>query len=303
MSKETEKMFKDLDEFMAKKTFDSKEELNTAFNQFIEQYNLSDVEEITEENAETADDFLELADNASSKKEALRYAKKSLEADPERLEAAAMVAELSATTLDALTEKYRKIIYKATETLTRQGFFCENNIGNFWLIVETRPYMILCDKYIGVLIDGMKMRLAIAECEKMLQLCKNDNLGERYRLMHLYAYMEDEKAALDLLKKYPEDKSTQFLLALSILYYKLGNLKESVKYLKKLNVVNKDTYTFFSALVNGNMSDYIDVISPYGYKPFTIQEYIFEASENNFLIASVPTYFDWAMRKLKNMNK
>lgn len=103
-----------------------------------------------------------------------------------------------------------------------------------------------------------------------------------YRLMHLYAYLEDEQSALKLLEKYPDDESTQFLLPMSILYYKLGNLTEATKYLKKLKEVNKDTYKFFKCLYNHDLDDYLDNISPYGYRPFTIEEFIEELRTNIF---------------------
>ena len=37
---------------------------------------------------------------------------------------------------------------------------------------------------------------AISECEDMIKLCKNDNLGVRYSLMYLYAITENEKKAV-----------------------------------------------------------------------------------------------------------
>lgn len=298
MSKETENVFKEFDKFMADKNVNSSDDFKKMVSQFMSQYNEIDFDEITEENAETSDDFLELAHNATSKKNALKFAKKALELDPENIDAETLVAEISAKTIYALEDKYKKIIEKATNNLTRKGYFDEENIGEFWLILETRPYMRLCDKYIDLLVNTSKMKLATAECEKMIWLCENDNLGERYRLMHLYAFLEDEESALELLKKYPED-STQFLLPMSILYYKLGNSKEAVKYLKKLNAVNKDTYEFLELMINENITDYFDEISPYGYKPFTIQEFIVEVEVNNFLFASIPAYYEWALGKLK----
>lgn len=161
--------------------------------------------------------------------------------------------------------------------------------------------MRLRDKYAGLLIECMKIRAAVKEHKEILRLCEDDNPGERYRLMHLYAYMEDEASALELLKRYEKEETTQFLLPLSILYYKLGNLKEATKYLKRLKNVNKDTYTFFESIVKGDIEVYIDEISQYGYRPFTIQEFIVEMEENHFLLASMHSYYEWAIRKLKNM--
>ena len=52
-------------------------------------------------------------------------------------------------------------------------------------------------------------------------------------------------------------------------------------------------------MINENITDYFDEISPYGYKPFTIQEFIVEVEVNNFLFASIPAYYEWALGKLK----
>lgn len=301
MSKETKNVFKEFDKYIADKNVNSEDDFKEMVKQFMSQYNETDfdeTEEITEANAETSDDFLELAYNATSKKNALKFAKKALELDPESIDAEALIAEISARTIYALEDKYKKIIEKATDNLTRKGYFDKENIGEFWLILETRSYMRLCDRYIDLLVNTSKMRLAVAECEKMIWLCENDNLGERYRLMHLYAFLEDEESALELLEKYPED-STQFLLPMSILYYKLDKLKEAVKYLKKLNAVNKDIYEFLEIMINENITDYFDEISPYGYRPFTIEELIVETETNNFLFASIPAYYEWSLGKLK----
>ncbi|MDD6488578.1 MAG: hypothetical protein PUG48_02025 [Clostridia bacterium] len=303
MSKETEKMFKKLNEFMADKPCETDEEVNDLVNEFMAQYNPSVKGKLTEQNAETSDDFLELAETAPTKKKALQYAKKALELDPDNLDAEKIVVELSATTHEKMLENYKKLIDKATKRLEEQGYFSEDCIGDFWLIVETRPYMRLHDDYLELLIKSSKIHLAINECEEMLRLCENDNLGIRYRLMHLYAYFEDEQSALKLLEKYPDDESTQFLLPMSILYYKLGNMTEATKYLKKLKEVNKDTYKFFKCLCNHDLDDYLDNISPYGYRPFTIEEFIEELRTNIFLISQSIAYFDWAYRKLKTMKK
>lgn len=146
-------------------------------------------------------------------------------------------------------------------------------------------------------------RVAAKECEDMLRLCENDNLGIRYRLMHIYSYLEDESAALNLLKKYEEEKSTMFLLPLSMLYYKLGDLKKSAIYLKELKRVNKDTLKFFQIYVSGDKDECIDNINPFGYRPFSIDEFVVELSENNFLFILMDSYFKWGLKKLRNMKK
>lgn len=214
-----------------------------------------------------------------------------------------MVAEITASSGEKLLDKYKALIEKSEEKLKADGYFDDGSIGEFWLIFETRPYMRLLDKYSDNLVQCGKMRLAIAEYEKMLKLCENDNLGVRYRLMHLYVFLEDEQSALRLSKEYSDEESTQFLLPLSILYYKLGNLREANNYLKRLCAVNNDTIKFFNGLVKGDLLEHFKNMNSFGYRPFTIEEFLVESEENVFLFQSVSAYFEWAWQKLKSKNK
>ena len=49
-----------------------------------------------------------------------------------------------------------------------EGYFDENCVGEFWLILETRPYMRLLMNYVETLMECCKMRCAAEVCEKML---------------------------------------------------------------------------------------------------------------------------------------
>lgn len=278
-----------------------KDENLIKFQNILDRYQAYAQAKLSEDKAETVYDYLELAENASTKKTALKYVKKALELEPDNLDAGMMNINLTATSAQSVIDKYRKMLDKATKSLENQGYFSEDTIGDFWLILETRPYMRLRMEYIHNLILASKFRLAIAECEDMLRLCNNDNVGARFTLMHLYAYFEDEQAALALLKKYHNEKSTQLLLPMSLLYFKLDNLPKATRYLKELNEVNDGTYDFVKAMLEGDIGDYFDELSAFGYRPFTIEEFIVELQENSFLLMAVPVYYDWAVRKLKTM--
>lgn len=299
MSRQTEKMFKEFERFMQENDnieISGEDELNQALKTFMSQYQPNN------DDVETAYDYLELAESATTKKEALKYAKKAVELEPDNLDAAAMVIELSCTSSEKLSEKYKNLIDETEDKLKEQGYFEDDNIGEFWLIFETRPYMRLLEKYASHFVECGQMRLAISVYEKMLELCTNDNLGVRYTLMHLYTYLEDEQSALELYEKYPEE-STQFLLPLSILYYKLGDLRKSNQYLKKLIEVNEDTRKFFNSLIDGSLMESAGDMTPYGYRPFTIEEFVIECEENYFLFSSMPEYFVWAKKKVNSKRK
>lgn len=299
MSRQTEKMFKEFDRFMQENgniEISGEDELNQALKTFMSQYQPNN------DDVETADDYLELAESADTKKEALKYAKKAAELEPDNLDAAAIVIELSCTSSEKLSEKYKNLIDETEDKLKEQGYFEDDNFGEFWLIFETRPYMRLLEKYASHFVECGQMRLAISVYEKMLELCTNDNLGVRYTLMHLYIYLEDEQSALELYEKYPEE-STQFLLPLSILYYKLGDLRKSNQYLKKLIEVNEDTRKFFNSLIDGSLMESVGDMTPYGYRPFTIEDFVIECKENYFLFSSMPEYFVWAKKKVNSKRK
>ena len=301
-----EKMLIDFSEYLEGKSVKNEDEAEKYLLKFMEERNIDPAEVLTSSFDDDSDDhdevyeYLELAENASSAKEALKYAKKALELAPENWDAACMAAELSAKTPESLLEKYEQLIEQANAVMERDGWFSEEYIGAFWGFHETRPYMRLRSAYLTALIRCDMLKKAMAEAEDLLRLCTNDNLGVRYHLMHLYAHFEDEEKALALLKQYDEE-STMLMLPLSILYYKLGDLKKAAQYLRILNRRNKDTRRFFETLVNADAEDLFAEIGTFGYQPFTIQEFAVAFQENPFLFGSTAAYFTWGLRKLKTM--
>ena len=304
MSRETEKAFKQFEAFAKENGGDNmnEKELGALFEQFINQYNHNLPQQMTEKNAETSDDFMELAEDAGNEASALKYARKALQLDADNLDAERMIAEITATDELDLLKKLESAIKHGTELMEREGYMADD-IGHFWGITATRPYMRLRQEYMETLKDCGMTRRAIAECEEMLRLCENDNLGVRYTLMHLYALMEEEQPALELHKKYDGHEETQMLLPLSMLYFKQGQWEKAGDYLKRLSKANKDTKKFFRALKNDTLDQYIDQMQEYGYRPFSIEELITELMENPEVFRSAPGYFRWADRQLIKKKK
>ena len=136
------------------------------------------------------------------------------------------------------------------------------------------------------------------EGQRLLELCENDNLGVRYQLMHLYAYMEDEMHALALHKQFDSYEETQMLLPLAVLYYKLNQFDKAEDCIKRLAKANKDTKKFLRAAARDQLDDYIGEMSPYGYRPFTMEELLDELMHTSYLFNSVPYFFAWASKVL-----
>jgi len=249
-------------------------------------------------NSENSDNFLEMAYNAETKTKAKNYLKKALELDPNNLDAELFLADISAKSQLEFLQKTEAIIVHGNKLMEEQGYFKKACVGDFWLILETRPYMRARYQYAILLSQCRMIKKAITECEEMLKLCKGDNLGVRYLLMHLYTVMEDEKSALKLHKKFELSMNTQFLLPLSILYYKLLDFKKAKKYLLELSETNKDTKEFFKALLEQTLDKF--ELGDYGYKPFTIEEFIITFMGNLYLYDGLMDYFLWGYDILKN---
>ena len=174
---------------------------------------------------QTADDYLELARDASSDQLARKYIKEALRLEPDNIDAEVMLLAYSQSSISARKSKLEAIIQHAEQILAKQGFMDKEYEGKFWLVWETRPYMRVKETYVRFLIRLGMIGKAIEECKDMLRLCENDNLGIRYALMHLYAVMEKKEEALALFKKYDEEHDSMLLLPLAGVCFKCDDIK------------------------------------------------------------------------------
>ncbi len=243
-------------------------------------------------------DYLDMADNARTKKQKLEYTEKALELEPKNIDALMMKAEL--TSKDDLTrlKEFESIVEFARAELEKDNYF-KDCVGDFWGLTETRPYMRARYELIKCYIDLGMMKLARQNCEEMLELCECDNLGLRYTLMHIYAFFEDEDALLKLYEKYEED-SSMVLFPLSVLYYKKLDLETASKYLEQLRQSNKEFKDIVHFLRNENMFKMvISDMDLNSYELGTAEEILAEVEENYFLFRQTPGYFDWVNKELR----
>lgn len=304
MSRESEKVLKAMHQFLDENGAEdmTMDEVNGLLQKFTEDYNRNLPGRITEKTAKTADDYLELAEEAPTKAKAEKYIKKALELEPDNMDAVS--ASLDLIENDRPWEYYQKLseaVKKGTKLMEKKGFMDEDSIGKYWGILETRPYMRLLNRYAEFMEEAGMMSLAAKEYEEMIRLSENDNLGVRYSLMHVYAFLEQEEPALELHKRYDGYEETQMLLPLSVLYFKRGDFDKAEDFLKRLCAANKDTKKFFRTIKKDKLDHYVEELSSYGYQPFTIQELIVDLMENSFLFRMVPLYMEWAYEKTRNM--
>lgn len=288
MSKETEKMLRDLEKHLSSKEPGNEHELKGAVSDFMEQYN----KKSSKKKGKDAWDFMEMAYEADTERDALNYAKKALQLDKNCLDAEVMIAELTIENSEELKTKYEKMIEKAEKELKVDGHFNEENKGHFWLILETRPYMRLRYSYVRLLLDLGKYRRAIRECEDLLQLCEGDNMGVRFLLISMYAFYEDELNAIRLHKRYEEEASSQMLLPIIALYYKLDNYKKAEYYLEKLKTVNDEVEDVFCG--EEDIDDELDNVIESGmYRYGSKEEIMVAMTDAAFLYTTTPGFYLW----------
>ena len=296
MSRDSEKVLKELQKFLDAHAEDTENEadVDALAERFFAEYNLK-CKEQKESAPETADDYLDLAKQVTSKKKSVEYLHKALELEPDNLDARLQLILRTAEQPDERRLALQELLDAADKQMEKTGAFKKYS-GEFWTAPETRPYMRVRYTYFDVLISCGMMRRAIDEGQRLLELCENDNLGVRYQLMHLYAYMEDEMHALALHKQFDSYEETQMLLPLAVLYYKMNQLGKAEDYIKRLAKVNRNTKKFLRVAVRNELDEYIDEMGPYEYTPFTLEELLDAAMKARYLFDSVPYFFEWANR-------
>lgn len=297
MGRETEKLFKELQRFLDSNTGEAVDEAtaNALAEQFLAAYD-NECAKLKDCAPETADDYLCLAEQASSKKKHMDYLRKALELEPDNLDARLeLINCMTAHHVDEQRLSLQELLRLAEQQMEEASAFQEYS-GQFWTVLETRPYMRVHYAYFDMLISCGMMRQAISEGQRLLELCENDNLGVRYQMMHLYVFMEDEMHALALHKQFDSYEETQMLLPLAVLYYKLNEFDRAEDYIKRLAKVNKDTKKFLRAAAQDKLDEHIDALDPYGYQPFTMGELLEEFIQFSYLFDSVPYFFAWASK-------
>ncbi len=100
---------------------------------------------------------------------------------------------------------YRRAVVAGEGALGETAF--ENDVGDFWALLETRPYMRARRGLARALWEAGERDEAVGHYEALLRLNPNDNQGVRYSLLDALLELGREKEAADLLRRYKDDGS------------------------------------------------------------------------------------------------
>jgi len=180
---------------------------------------------------EEAQDLMYQAWEASGRQR-VELARKALTISPDCADAYVLLAEETARSAEEALKLYAKGVEAGERALGPEAF--EEDVGHFWGILETRPYM--------------RARLGLAQClwvlgEKeaaiqhfrdMLRLNPGDNQGVRYILAACLLELGRDTELEALLKQYKDDVAADWLYTWALLSFRRrGDSREARKRLQE----------------------------------------------------------------------
>jgi len=169
---------------------------------------------------------------ATTKKRRIALARKALEISPDCADAYLILAETEAASRDDVIALYRKGVEAGERAIGKKAF--KNDVGHFWGLLETRPYMRARAGLAECLRTEGKPEEAVEHYWDMLRLNPNDNQGIRDLLMPCLIELGQDKDAEKLFKQYKGDGMAVWMYSRALLdFRKHGDSAISNKSLKK----------------------------------------------------------------------
>lgn len=206
----SERMHRTISKLTKNQDFKNLDEANQFLEKHVTGKNLDDLLENqdydpVEEAQELAFEAMETNDPAQM----ILYALEALVLDPNCIDALVLSADITSPSDHDLIDKLKLIINRAEKAMGED--FIEQNRGQFWGMVETRPYMRALSFLAETLQNIGNKKEAIRQYEKILELNPHDNQGIRYILIGLYLERKNLAKVRKLFKEYGDEPSAFFL--------------------------------------------------------------------------------------------
>lgn len=246
---------------------------------------------------EQSDDLLFEAYDEPIKSKAIKLARQALEINPDNIDAENFITKFEVNTIKKL-ERYKETLDKEQANLEQEGFFNKENIGIFWGLMETRPYMRTKHCYMLTLMELGRYTEAIKQGEELLELCKSDNQGIRYLIIGLYTVLEKFEEGEKIYNKYL-DNSTFMLFPLSIMYYKKGDYRKSKKILKSIQENNEYILKYLKQEIKFTKAKIDNIENNGTYSWGSDAEAYLVVKDYKYLLETVPTFIEFVEREIK----
>jgi tetratricopeptide (TPR) repeat protein len=157
----------------------------------------------------------------------LALAQRALKTSPLCADAYVLLAEESATSVEEAKALYARGVEAGELALGPKAF--EEDVGMFWGLLETRPYMRARAGLAQALWALGEREAAIAHYRDLLRLNPNDNQGIRYLLAAALLAIGDDEALQELLRAYEEDGSPYWTYTKVLLAFRAGGASKKAK--------------------------------------------------------------------------
>jgi len=197
-----ERVMSDVEHFMAESSFQNVEEANAALQARFSGP-MDAVASTATTALEKAQDLMYRAFDARGRRR-IQLARKALELSADCADAYVLLAE-EAADADASLDLYRKAIAASERAIGPD--IMRDEVGHFWGIVTTRPYMRAKIGLAHCLAEMNHTEEAIGHYQDLLRLNPNDNQGARDILLPLLLTTGRDAEAGALLNQYADDAS------------------------------------------------------------------------------------------------
>jgi tetratricopeptide (TPR) repeat protein len=167
----------------------------------------------------------------------VRLARQALEACPDCADAYVLLGEYAATRREAL-DLYARGVAAGERALGKRAFRAD--VGHFWGLLETRPYMRARMGLANLLWQSARQEDAVGHWQEMLRLNPNDNQGVRYVLADALLRLDRDDDLVDLIELYGEDASARWAYTRALLAFRRqGDTPEARDLLRRAKKANR----------------------------------------------------------------
>lgn len=135
-------------------------------------------------------------------------AREALAISPNCADAYLLLAEETASSVEAARELLEQGVAAGERALGRKSF--EEDVGHFWGLIETRPYMRARAALAETLWALNRREEAVEHQRELLRLNPNDNQGVRYRQAECLLWLERFEELDELFAAYEDDDAAAF---------------------------------------------------------------------------------------------
>jgi tetratricopeptide (TPR) repeat protein len=170
-------------------------------------------------------------------------AKEALSRSPLCADAYVLLAEETAKTPAEAIELYQKGLEAGEKAIGPAAF--QEDVGHFWGLLETRPYMRARGGLAQALWDVGRHDEAIEHYRELLRLNPNDNQGNRYLLAGCLLALDRDADLTALLDAYGQESTAEWSYTWALIAYRRdGDSVEARSLLEKATITNSHVASY-----------------------------------------------------------